>query len=210
MTWTSLIAYNAITMEVEFSYYEDFFHVALDTYKEIVKTQSEHDKLQRTITRPKKRTVSDDITDMLAEKNDRIGRLSLIVIIFCATSLEAYINHYAISRQSKNYFKAYLDKLDLLSKWVIIPGITTGVQLDAGSKALQDLSSLITLRNKLVHPKSRKVEIAKIKVSDFLWEEDARRAIETVKNVVKELSKIDKEIDSKWTVKKYEKYPFFE
>ena len=195
-------------MEAEFNYYEDFFHVAIDTNKEIVKLEKELNQLQVNTSKSEK--ASDDFVDKVAEKNDRIGRLALIVVIFCATSLEAYINHYAISNLSKNYLKTYLDKLDLLSKWVVIPRIITGTQLDAGSKALQELSWLITLRNKLVHYKSRKIEITDIKETDFLWGNDAKRAIETVKNLAQELKKIDADIYVEWTTKKYEKYPFFD
>lgn len=194
-------------MEAEFTYHRDFFHVAIDTCKEIVKLEKELNELHVNTSKSKK--SSDDFTDKVAEKNDRIERLALIVIIFCATSLEAYINHYAISNLSKNYLKTYLDKLDLLSKWVVIPRFITGKQLDVGSKGLQDLSWLITLRNKVVHYKSRKIEIAAIKDTDFLWGNDAKKAIETVKNLAQELKKIDADIDVEWTTNKYEKYPFF-
>lgn len=194
-------------MKAEFTYYEDFFHITIDTYKEIIKLEKEHNELQEGLSKSEK--SSDHFIDKVAEKNDRIGRLVLVVVVFCVTSLEAYINDYAISHLSKNYLKTYLDKLDLLSKWVIIPRITTGTQLDTGSSALQDLSWLITLRNKLVHYKSRKIEIKDIKETDFLWEDDAKRAIETVKILVKELKKIDDDIYIDWTTKKYEKYPFY-
>ncbi len=195
-------------MKAEFTYYEDFFHVAIDSFNEIIKLEKEHKELQSSLSDSAK--ASNDLTDKLAEKNDRIGCLALIVVIFCATSLEAYINDYAISHLSKNYLKSYLDKLDLFSKWIVIPRIIKGAQLDAGSRPLQDLSWLITLRNKIVHYKSRKIEIKDIKETDFLWGDDAKRAIETVKNLVKELKKVDDDIYIDWTTKKYEKYPFFD
>ena len=195
-------------MKVEFTYYEEFFHVAIDTYKEIVKLDEEHNGLQVNTSESEKE--SDDFVDKVAEINDKIGRLSLIVVIFCAISLEAYINYYGISHLSKTYFEKYLDKLNLLSKWIVIPRIITGTQLDAGSKALQDLSWLISMRNNLVHYKSRKVNVEELKTTDFLWSEDAKRAIETVKNLAQELNKIDDRILIDWTTKKYEKYPFFD
>ena len=195
-------------MKAEFTYYEEFFHVAIDTYKEIVKLEKEHSELWAKMSESEK--LSDNSIDKLAEKNDRIGRLVLIVVVFCATSLETYINHYAISHLSRSYFKKYLDKLDLLSKWIVIPRITTGAQLDAGSRPLQDLSWLITLRNKLLHHKSRMVSIEEIKDTDFLWRKDAKRAIETVKNLAQELNKIDNDIYIDWTTKSYKKYPFFD
>ena len=195
-------------MKVEFTYYEEFFHIAIDTYKEIVKLEKEHSELQVNTSESEK--SSDNFVDKVAEKNDRIGRLVLIVVVFCTTSLEAYINHYATSHLSKNYLKTYLDKLDLLSKWIVIPRITTGTQLDAGSRPLQDLSWLITLRNKLVHYKSRTVSIEEIKDTDFLWANDAKRAIETAKNLAQELKKIDHDVHIDWTTKSYNKYPYFD
>ena len=195
-------------MKIVFIYHEEFFHVAIDTYKEIEKSEKELNKLQVNTSEQDK--SSDDFADKVAEKNDRIGRLALVVVVFCATSLEAFINYYAIRRLSKNYLKTYLDKLDLLSKWIVIPRITTGTQLDAGVKAFQDLSWLINLRNKLVHYKARKVNIKELKDTDFLWSEDTKRAIETVKNVAQELKKIDNNINIEWTTKSYNKYPYFD
>lgn len=195
-------------MEVELDLYEDFLHVAINTHKEIMGLERELNNL--LVKTGESEKPPDDFIDKVAEKNDRIGRLALIVVIFCATSLEAYINYYAITKLSKNYFTTYLDKLDLFSKWIVIPRITTGTQLDAGSKPLQDLSWLITLRNKLIHHKSRKVDVEGIKDTDFLWAKDADRAIETVKNLALELYKIDGSILIDWTTKRYEKYPFFD
>jgi hypothetical protein len=59
-------------MEVEFSYYENFFHVAIDTYKEIVKLEKELHELQ--VNTSKSGKSSDKFVDKVAEKNDRIGR----------------------------------------------------------------------------------------------------------------------------------------
>jgi len=91
-----------------------------------------------------------------------------------------------------------LDKLDVLSKWIVIPRITTGTQLDPGSKALQDLDWLTELRNKLVHYKSKKIEVEQIQTTDFLWESDAKRAIETVINLALELNNIDAQVYVGW------------
>ncbi len=43
-----------------------------------------------------------------------------------------------------------------------------------------------------------------------MWGNDAKRAIETVKNLAQELKKIDADIYIEWTTKKYEKYPYFD
>ena len=91
---------------------------------------------------------------------------------------------------------SYLDRLDLLSKWIVIPRIVTGKQLDPGSKAVQDLSWLVTLRNKQVHYKARIID--EVKESDFFWEYDAEKAIKTVENLVLKLKEIDKTVETYW------------
>lgn len=71
--------------------------------------------------------------------------------MFSALSAEAFINYYEVNKISANYFKNYLDKLDVISKWIIIPKLVTGNSIDTGSHSVQKLNSLISLRNKLVH-----------------------------------------------------------
>src|SRR5439155_23794680 len=116
----------------------------------------------------------------------------------CAFTLEAYINHYAIARLSANYHGKYLDKLDLTAKWVVIPRLVLGKQLDPGSRPMQDLDWLVSLRNKLAHYKSKTVTVDAIKYSDFLWYEDAERAIRTVRDIATSLKRIDPEGEAAW------------
>lgn len=129
-----------------------------------------------------------------------IDKCSRIVIIFCALSLEAFINDYAIDRTSKSYLKKYLDKLDLYSKWVVIPRLLTGSKLDTGAQPMQDLDWLIKQRNRLVHFKSETAEVSKIgdEINFFYREQEAQKAIDTVKNIVLALHKIDKTANETW------------
>ncbi len=189
-----------ITMEIELDYFEDYFRIAIDAYKDIVRFEKELDDLYPNAS--KSDIVPVDIMVKGFEQYYKIDRLALIVVIFCGTSLEAYINYYGIRKLSKNYFSTYLDKLDLFSKWVVIPRIITGTQLDVGSKPLQDLAWLIALRNKLVHYKSRKIEVADIK-NNIVLSNDASRAIETVRNLARELKKIDDDIHIYWTTEPF-------
>jgi hypothetical protein len=121
-----------------------------------------------------------------------------VVIVFAALCLEAYINDYAINRFSRKYFEKHLDKLDLLSKWIVIPRIVTGKQLNPDSEAVQDLQWLVTLRNRLAHFKSKKVRFTEVKDSDFIFDYDVERAIRTVRNLVLRLKEIDEDVDIDW------------
>jgi len=182
--------------KIEWVYHSDYFKIALDNYKNIKRLKKEHDSIRKKIKHKKK--IPDAEIDLLAKKQNAMGQLAIVVIIFSVSSLEAYINHYAISRLSRNYLKKYLDKLDLLSKWIVLPRIITGKQLDPGSKSVQELRWLINLRNKMVHYKSRKQRIDDIKESDFIWGDDAGRALKTVRNLLLQLKKIDKEVNTDW------------
>jgi len=76
-------------------------------------------------------------------------------IIFGAMCLEAFIYDYAAHNFSDTYVKKYLDKLDLKTKWLIIPKLVTGKDFPTESQAFQGLQKLIEERNKLVHYKSQ-------------------------------------------------------
>jgi hypothetical protein len=182
-------------LKIAWTHHGDYFKVVTDTFSRIQKLRQEHDQFQ---SMHKGKALSDNDINFFASKNDAIGELALIVIVFAAFTLEAYINHYGISRLSRNYFSSYLDKLDLLAKWLIIPGIVTGKKLNPGIAAMQDLSWLVSHRNRLAHFKSKTVTVEEIKESDWLWFEDAEKAVRTVKRVVSSLKRIDAKADSEW------------
>lgn len=184
------------TRGIAWTYHGDYFRLALENWERIQKLKQEHDALQVKFGSHNK--IGDDIANQLAAKNDAIGKLALVVIVFCAFTLEAYINDYAINRLSKNYLKNYLDKLDLVAKWLVIPRLVTHKQLDPGSRPLQDLAWLVELRNRLAHYKSKEVAIEQIKASDFLWYEDADRAVRAVRDTVSALQAIDKKARGDW------------
>ncbi len=82
---------------------------------------------------------------------------SIKVIIFSAIFLEAVIHDYGASNLSDRYMKNYLDKLDIKSKWAIIPKLVTGKEFPRDSQAFRLLGELIKSRNNLVHYKTKKL-----------------------------------------------------
>jgi hypothetical protein len=177
------------------THHSDYFKLVTDNYSRVENLEQEHEQFRMSL---EGKEMSDDDVDFLASSNDAIGELALIVIVFSAFTLEAFINHYGISHLSRNYFSKYVDKLDLLSKWLVIPRLVTGKKLNPGSAAMQDLSWLVSLRNRLAHFKSKTITVEEIKESDFLWYEDAKRAVRSVKRVVLLLKRIDSKIDTDW------------
>lgn len=181
---------------IKWTNHQDYFRLALENWGRIQLLKREHDALEANIGRDP--AGDDPIADQLAARNDEIGKLALVVVVFAAFALEAYINDYAITTLSKSYFKGYLDKLDVAAKWIVVPRLVTGNQLTVGSRPMQDLAWLVALRNTLAHFKSKELAIADIRTSDFLWYEDAERAIRAVKGSVLALSEIDGRAETAW------------
>ena len=84
-----------------------------------------------------------------------LRRDTIKTIIFLCTFLESYIYDFAGIMLGDNYVKTHLDKLDLISKWIIIPKIITGKEIDKKNSYFSRLKELVKWRNKLIHPKSK-------------------------------------------------------
>ncbi|WP_250125893.1 hypothetical protein [Chroococcidiopsis sp. CCMEE 29] len=129
-----------------------------------------------------------------------VRHFSIVSVIFSALTAEAFINHYGITKTSKNYFK-YLDRLNLVDKWIIVPKVVTGNSIEPGSHSIQCLNNLVGLRNKLVHYKTRKVSIETIDDWESLGMasfDDAQNGIEAIRLSVKALNKIDESVETQW------------
>ncbi len=189
-----------------FSYFSDYAQIALENYTIIEQLLEKRKVIEEKY----------DSLERMPEEEDRewgeimreIDKHSRIVIIFCALSLEAFINDYAIDRTSKSYLENYLDKPNLYSKWVVIPRLLTGSQLNTGAQPMQDLNWLIKLRNRLVHIKSKTMALSKVADElDVYDEQEAQKAIHTVKNIVLALHKIDKSANETWLHYRGEWFP---
>jgi len=78
------------------------------------------------------------------------------IITFTHIFLEAIIYDFCAVNFSDTYTKNYIDKLNFLSKWVVIPRLVTGNNFPTDSKAFQLLKKLNKYRNELVHLKTEK------------------------------------------------------
>jgi hypothetical protein len=169
------------------NYYGDYAKIALENYDRIQELLKKRKVIEDKYEEQGQISEEEDIE--FGKLNSEIGKYSRVIVVFCALALEAFINDYAIKHSSRGYFNKYLDKLDLISKWIVIPRLLRGCQLDAGSQPLQNLDWLVKQRNKLVHFKSQSVEVSKLGSIRFFSEQDAKKAISTVKNIVVALRK---------------------
>jgi|GEM_PF-1362001 len=84
---------------------------------------------------------------------EEINSCSCIVVVLSALALEGYIYDYA-ARNLSDSFADDIDKLDAVSKWLVIPQLVTGKKFPKDGKAFQLLKQLVSDRNYLAHPKS--------------------------------------------------------
>lgn len=87
-------------------------------------------------------------------------------LTFGAMCLEAFIYDYAAHNFTDTYMKKYLDKLDVVSKWVVITRLITGKDFPRESKAFEDMKMVIKARNDFVHSKSMPLPYGEIE--DFM------------------------------------------
>ena len=133
--------------------------------------------------------------DPIKEERDQCA---ISVVVFSAMYLEAFIYDYAAICLGDRYVRAHLDKLDLISKWLVVPRLTTGKQINKESQAFESLRLLNKNRNTLVHLKSKKgvsgqalIDLLEANEKDIV--KNTKNAINAMDMLVKELFAIDPE-----------------
>lgn len=145
----------------------------------------------------------------------------LIYVIFTALTAEAMINKYLfLQRQAGKLSKKLFDHIDKKmsteEKWGIATQYLNSSEaqklLDYGCEPMQSLIALFKLRNKLVHAKQGKLDIATfdsdmhVTAKDIIEKpspyniafENTKHYIETVQSLMKALQKLDPENVSDW------------
>ena len=86
-----------------------------------------------------------------------IYRNYITSFLYISMFLESYIFNYGARRLGDNFIKDHLDKLDIISKWIVIPKLITGYEIDKTKKSFEILKKLVQNRNKLVHHKTKEL-----------------------------------------------------
>ncbi|MCD9525799.1 hypothetical protein [Photobacterium carnosum] len=140
--------------------------------------------------------------ELEAEEIIRLGKRQNDTIeisnIFTGMFLEAFIFDYAARKESINYAETYLDKLDPVSKWVVITRLFNSQGLNVGGKAVQGIKKAFRIRNNLAHNKSKKFPDTTDadKVMEFFEKQAPERLTPTecvviIKSVLEELIAVD-------------------
>ena len=121
-----------------------------------------------------------------------------VAVCFSAMALESFIYDYAARLLGDGYVSKYLDKLDAVSKWLVIPRLITGKELSPGGRSMELLRELVRQRNQMIHAKSRPyTPEAAMAYLDAQSEEDDRRtalhALQAVYLLAQDLDELDPE-----------------
>ncbi|MCU7804151.1 MAG: hypothetical protein KZQ92_15690 [Candidatus Thiodiazotropha sp. (ex Lucinoma borealis)] len=110
-------------------------------------------------------------------------------IVFSAMCLEAFIYGYAEKHLGKSYTKQHIEKLSIESKFIVVPRLTIGKEIDKSGQGYEKLKKLISDRNKIVHFKS---------MNDFLTQrsflpDSMQNGLQTVTEIMNEFEIIHPE-----------------
>lgn len=140
---------------------------------------------------------------------------SVITIIFSVLSVEAFCNDYIVTTLGKDYMEQ-LDKLDIKNKLLLGIRLSTGKEFPKDKEAYCQLTNLVSLRNKLVHAKTKittvKELIEKSKIDDYYVNIDKNlvvKATQIYELLVNEVKSLDENINSKYLIKTEELTDYF-
>lgn len=177
-------------LEITLDNHATFYAIAYRHHEEIVRIVSERDRRE---------VKTEEDVEYQALANAEIQRGAMVVVIFSALTLEAFINHYAIENVSKSYFDEHIDRLGPRSKWLLVPKLVKSSELPRDGQAYEGITKLFKLRDKLVHYKTRKKKLSDLKEDeDWVTEDHAKASLETVELATKALQMLDSSVDIDW------------
>lgn len=157
-------------------------------------------EMDREMTRSGSEYPPIDLLEEASHAQRETAKHALIVIVFAALTCESYIYDYAARHFSDTFVRKYLDKLDVMSKWVVVPRLVTGKDLPTGGQALQLLRELVTARNEIVHYKTTRLtlpdpdfdkRLAELSLTHPDIAEKARRAVRALEELSREMQRVD-------------------
>lgn len=137
------------------------------------------------------------------KKEEELHKNCIITITFAAMSLESFIYDYTACVLGDEYTKKYIDRLDVIAKWVIVPKIIAGKEIPRNKHCFELLKQTIKLRNNFVHSKSRQFnpELAIDHFENYNYDQMikySRDSVKVIDQLASELEIIDPESIAKF------------
>lgn len=147
---------NDIRTFSRLGYVDIFLDMAIDGYMEYKQTKAKLDIIKSVGEVYDKEGISSYYMMTNYTKHDYdLNKITIKIIIFLCAYLEAYINDFAGIIFGDKKREDDLEKLDLVNKWIEIPKLFTGKQIDKSKSYFEKLKELVKWRNFIVHSKSK-------------------------------------------------------
>lgn len=121
-----------------------------------------------------------------------------ITVVFSTIALESFIHNYSARKLGEGYTDKHIEKMNLETKWLLVPKLATGKAIASDHRGIQLLQKLIKARNSIVHLKAKNIEWeqwdnAKLKISESnrLILESATTSFECIGLLGHALSELD-------------------
>ncbi|MCX5470503.1 hypothetical protein OSH04_02105 [Alcaligenes sp. A-TC2] len=120
----------------------------------------------------------------------------LQTIVFSGMCFESAIYEYAADHLGDAYVKDHLDKLDVLSKWVIVMRLVAGYEFQKELAPYSALKGLVLARNKLVHSKSEPFNFENPQHQINKLVAEGQRLFQSVHNAYRAIPLVSLELES--------------
>jgi hypothetical protein len=91
---------------------------------------------------------------------------------FLRSRWKSFIHNYAARKLGEGYTDKHIEKMNLHTKWLLVPQLATGKSIPSDHRGFELLQKLIKARNSIVHLKSKNIE-------SELWENAEQKITET-------------------------------
>jgi hypothetical protein len=150
-----------------------FSGISKENYGKMISLETHIKELEKKPTKIKGEDEALLFEQKITPFRNDLAKSSLIVIVFSTMAVEAYMYDYAARYLGDAFVKDHLDKLDTLSKWIIVPKLITGRELPRQQKWFELLKKLIKARNSVIHHKSSDAPIFSMDIQQYMKKRDA-------------------------------------
>ncbi len=145
--------------------------------------------LHEMASRLEQNPVDQEAIARWGEIHNRLVEHACVAIISASTAVEAYIYDYGARGISPTFMEKYVDKLGLLSKWVVVPQLVKGRPFPCEGQGIELLRKLVNARNSLVHFHSG---IDKSELNPKVLAEKSKEAIRTLDALREDMERFDR------------------
>lgn len=126
----------------------------------------------------------------------RCNIAGLQTVIFSAMCFEAAVFEYAADRLGDAYVRDHLDKLDVLSKWVIALRLVAGFELRKDRAPYAAFKQTVVARNQLVHSKSEPMDFINLDRQIEKLEIESKKHTDSIHTAYRALLLMSLELES--------------